>query len=244
MISVCMATYNGQKYIKEQIDSILPQLSENDELVISDDQSTDGTTEIIASYKDPRIRLFVNNKTHGVAHNFENALAHAKGDIIFLSDQDDVWVEGKVEKMTSYMKQNHYDVVMCNCMLVDENMKPLTGKPHFNKVRPIKKPVFLNILKNSWLGCCMVFSKKLLTECLPFPPNVAAHDLWIALYAQLHFRCGYMPNEVLHLYRRHSETASFAGKRSTNKWSYRISYRLYLAYHLIARTFNRNKHKS
>ena len=159
-----MATYNGQKYIKEQIDSILPQLSENDELVISDDQSTDGTTEIIASYKDPRIRFFVNNKTHGVAHNFENALAHAKGDIIFLSDQDDVWVEGKVEKMTSYMKQNHYDVVMCNCMLVDENMKPLTGKPHFNKVRPIKKPVFLNILKNSWLGCCMVFSKKLLTE--------------------------------------------------------------------------------
>ena len=90
MISVCMATYNGEKYIQEQIDSILCQLSKDDELVISDDHSTDATCDIIKSYNDRRIKLFLNELAKGVTHNFENALLHSKGDIIFLADQDDV----------------------------------------------------------------------------------------------------------------------------------------------------------
>ena len=97
MISVCMASYNGEKYIKEQIDSILKQLSDEDELVISDDGSTDNTLSVIQSIHDKRIKLIHNQGEHGYSRNFENALKNSKGDYIFLSDQDDVWKDNKVE---------------------------------------------------------------------------------------------------------------------------------------------------
>ena len=86
-ISVCMATYNGEKYIAEQIRSILPQLSEDDEVIVSDDGSSDATLDIVRSFNDPRIRIVQNELEHGYTKNFENALNHANGDIIFISDQ-------------------------------------------------------------------------------------------------------------------------------------------------------------
>lgn len=119
MITVCIATYNGSRYIRQQLLSILPQLAETDEIVVSDDGSTDDTSEIVRSIGDKRIRIVDNRKGEGGKHyhkekdgkhyhkeeggknalsnsltqNFENALRHAKGDYIFLSDQDDVWME-------------------------------------------------------------------------------------------------------------------------------------------------------
>ena len=93
-----MATYNGSRYIKEQIDSILSQLSALDELIISDDHSTDSTYKIIKSYNDNRIKFYLNELEKGVTHNFENALLHSKGDTIFLADQDDVWNKEKIQK--------------------------------------------------------------------------------------------------------------------------------------------------
>ena len=95
-------------------------------------------------------------------------------------------------------------------------------------------------MKNLWLGSCMAFRRKVLEATLPFPDKVVAHDLWIALYGQIHFRCGYYP-KVLQLYRRHDNTVSFAGSKSTNKLSYKINYRLYLAYWLIMRSLMKNK---
>lgn len=101
MISVCMATYNGEKYIKEQIDSILKQLGSDDELVISDDGSSDGTIDIILGYHDPRIHLY-KGSFHSPAFNFENALKNATGDFIFLSDQDDIWYDNKVPEILKW----------------------------------------------------------------------------------------------------------------------------------------------
>nr|AIA84980.1 Glycos_transf_2 [uncultured Leptotrichia sp.] len=95
MISVCMATYNGSSFIKAQLESILFQLNTNDEVVISDDGSSDDTLSIIEAFNDPRIRLIEGPKIHSVAHNFEYAIRHSRGDIIFLSDQDDVWLNNK-----------------------------------------------------------------------------------------------------------------------------------------------------
>ena len=101
-IVVLMSTYNGEKYIKEQVDSILSQLSDSDELIISDDLSTDKTLDILSSYNDKRIKV-INHQPHKglpphvyATLNFENALKNAKGDYIFLSDQDDVWLEDKL----------------------------------------------------------------------------------------------------------------------------------------------------
>lgn len=95
MISVCMATYNGEEYIKEQLESILCQLGEMDEIIISDDGSTDNTLNIIESYNDSRIKIHINTGKHGFVYNFENALQKAKGEYIFLSDQDDIWLPEK-----------------------------------------------------------------------------------------------------------------------------------------------------
>ena len=133
MISVCLASHNGEKYIKKQIDSILSQLSSQDELIISDDGSTDLTLSIIHRYKDERIKLLhykqdvsVLRKKHSkqfylATKNFENALKNAKGDYIFLSDQDDIWLPDRVEVMVNSLKKN--DCVMCNLNLIDENDK-------------------------------------------------------------------------------------------------------------------------
>ena len=99
-----MATYNGQEYVKEQIDSILCQLGKDDELVISDDHSVDQTQHIIETYTDPRIRFYENELAKGVTHNFENALKKSKGDIIFLSDQDDVWYPNKIKEMVAFLQ--------------------------------------------------------------------------------------------------------------------------------------------
>lgn len=239
MISVCMATYNGSKYIKEQIDSILCQLSEEDELVISDDHSTDATREIIDTYNDSRIKLFLNELRKGVTHNFENALLHSKGNIIFLADQDDVWLPNKVSELTQFLIQGGYDVVTGNCALTDPDLHIIRSEYYVTQ-SPLDKSVWGNFVKDLWLGSCMAFRRHVLLATLPFPKKMAAHDLWIALYSQLHFKCGYYP-KVLQLYRRHENTVSFAGSKSTNKLSYKISYRLYLFYWLVARSLIRSK---
>lgn len=239
MISVCMATYNGEKFIKEQIDSILCQLSDTDELIISDDHSTDSTRGIIKAYNDNRIKLYLNGLEKGVTHNFENALLHTKGNIIFLADQDDVWLPNKIKELSDFLIDGHYDVVTGNCALTDANLH-IVQPGYYEKQSPLDKSVWGNFVKNLWLGSCMAFKRKVLLATLPFPKRMAAHDLWIALYSQLHFKCGYYP-KVLQLYRRHDATVSFAGSKSTNKLSYKISYRLYLACWLIIRSLIKKK---
>ena len=233
-----MATYNGQKYIKEQIDSILCQLGENDELVISDDHSSDATVDIINSYKDKRIRLFYNELTKGVTHNFENALQKSRGEIVFLCDQDDVWLPGKLSKMTKFMLDGNYDVVECSCTLVDKDLN-IIKENYYSNDFPQVKSVWRNFVKNSWLGCCMAFKRNVFEAASPFPPKVSAHDLWLCLFMQLHYKCGYM-QEPMQLYRRHSNTVSFAGGKSTNSLWFRISTRAYIAWHLMIRSI---KHK-
>src|SRR3546814_6979697 len=97
MISVCMGTYNGARWIEIQLGSILSQLSPEDEVVIVDDGSKDDTLDRVASFNDPRVRVLRNGRNRGVDLTFERALGEARGDIIFLSDQDDFWYPNKVE---------------------------------------------------------------------------------------------------------------------------------------------------
>ena len=118
-ISVCIATYNGEKYIKEQLDSILVQLGEDDEVIIGDDGSTDLTLDIIKSYNDPRIKIYKNSFKNLIL-NFESTLEKAKGDYIFLSDQDDVWLPNKVKDSLKDLFK--YDVVISNCKVVNKNL--------------------------------------------------------------------------------------------------------------------------
>jgi glycosyltransferase involved in cell wall biosynthesis len=166
-ISVCMATYNGEKYIKEQLDSILNQISQNDEIIISDDNSTDNTIEILKSYNDKRIKIYLNNKDKGYTKNFENALEKVSGDVIFLCDQDDIWVNNKIEKTLVYFKD--YDFIISDNKVVNKDLNTIY-ESHFN-VCNTKKGFFNNLLLPRYVGACMAFKKEVLEKSLPFPKN-------------------------------------------------------------------------
>ena len=239
-----MATYNGEKYIKEQIDSILPQLGEGDELVISDDGSADRTVEIIESYKDPRIRLYHHVKKSSKylidysTHNFENAISHAKGQYIFLSDQDDVWLPEKVDRMIKALE--HYEVVVSDCLVVDESLNEIAPS-YFSKVHA-KNGMIRNIIKSSYIGCCMAFRREILNEAFPFPKSGVGHDLWIALIGSMYYNVFLLPEPLL-LYRKHGNNVTPSGMKSNYSLGYRISYRLLIVQAIIKSLFPIFKHK-
>lgn len=227
MISVCMATYNGEKYIKEQLESILIQLGAEDEIIISDDGSTDNTISVVNSMNDKRIKLFYNHGKHGFTRNFENALRYAKGDYIFLSDQDDIWLDNKVSTIMEALQ--YYDFVTHDCITVDSKMNAIS-KSRFTDFN-IKGGLFNHFIKSRFLGCCMAFDRKVLNACLPFPSrdDLVEHDIWIAAVAFRYFTY-LLINEPLIYYRRHDTNASDGG--FTNGYSvwnkmYRRLYRLY-----------------
>lgn len=241
MTSVCMATYNGERFIKEQIDSILFQLSPDDELIISDDGSTDRTLEIIASYNDKRIKVLHHKKNPEIAkikhsrnfyyatENFENALKEARGDYIFLSDQDDVWMSEKKDTMIAALKQNNADCVMCNFSLIGAEGDG-TGELGFQKC-PKLKNVFSKIIQSRVIGSSMAFRKSLLYFALPFPKNLIAHDLWIGCLAKKMI----FIDEPLTSYRRYGGNVSSGIGKSPNSFFYKIIYRLKFLYLFLVR---------
>ena len=160
MISVCIATYNGEKFLRQQIESILSQLSHDDEIIVSDDCSSDRTVDLLREFKDERIKLFVNDSNVGVVKNFENAIKNSTQEFIFLSDQDDVWTPNKVEVVKKML--NEYDFVSHNANIINEEGGE-TGADYFS-VRNTKYGYLNNLWKMGYLGCCMAFNRKCLSD--------------------------------------------------------------------------------
>lgn len=221
MISVCIATYNGAKYIGEQSASILKQLSAEDEVVVSDDGSTDGTIDIVRSLNDRRIRIVDGPRRHSPTLNFEWALRNAKGEYIFLADQDDVWLEGKVTRCVEELQ-------MCDCVVSDarvtDSLLNTTSESLFQLMH-VKHGRLSNLLwRNGYTGCCMAFKREVLSKALPFPTDIPMHDIWIgnvaAFCGSLHFI-----NDRLLLFRRHDAAASCNGKRSNYSLWQKLSFR-------------------
>jgi glycosyltransferase involved in cell wall biosynthesis len=235
-ISVCMATYNGEKFITEQIISIQTQLSYFDELIISDDASTDSTLCIVKKISDARIKIVINERDKGYSGNFENAISHATGDIIFLSDQDDVWLPDRVAKMMDILLTA--DMVVCDAKFVDENLNDL--QMSLFRLRNIKKGFMSNLYKSRYLGACIAFRKEMLDKLLPFPKNksLCPHDLWISLIGELYFKVKLL-NEPLILYRRHGKNASGGGIKSSNGIVKKILFRLYVLIMVLLRSFKK-----
>ncbi|MEY2701991.1 MAG: hypothetical protein RLY43_624 [Bacteroidota bacterium] len=230
MISVCIATFNGQDYIQEQLESILTQLDQSDEIIISDDGSVDATINICEKINDNRIKIFHNvnqvdtaKKINKVTRNFENAIKHSRGDIIFLCDQDDVWASSKISKCKEIFKSQNCLMILHDAYVVDEN-KDIVKNSYFEIINA-KKGLVKNIRKNSYLGCCMCFRKELLNIALPFPISLHAHDIWLGLLAE-YFGNTILSTEKLIYYRRHSNNVTTSGKESKNSFIYKISYRI------------------
>jgi len=230
MVSVCMATYNGSQYIYEQVSSILNQLNATDELIVSDDGSTDNTVAIINSFNDARIKVYLNKSSGRPTENFQNALIRAKGEFIFLSDQDDIWIDTKYDKLKNLLLI--YDLVVSDSIVVDENLNKLI--PSFFDYHGSKKGVLRNAIKNSYFGSCMAFRRKVLKYALPFPMSrEIGHDVWIGLVAEMTGKV-FFYNEALILYRRHSSAVtSHAIGKSKRSIFKKVSGRLVMLQHVI-----------
>lgn len=235
MISVCLATYNGERYIREQLLSIIPQLSPSDEIIISDDGSADTTLSVIESLNHPQIRVVCNTGRRGYTPNFENALRHAKGDYIFLCDQDDVWLPTKVQTCMQALRQS--DFVITDACVVDRHLEVL--HPSFWEFYRSRQGFLNNLVRFGYLGCCMAFRRSVLERALPFPEcdRKASHDNWLALVGMLYYSMSYVPSPQI-LFRRHDCNTSLATKQKniTTVW-FKVKYRLYLLVQLAKRCF-------
>ena len=240
MISVCLASYNGEKYIKEQVDSILSQLDSNDELIVSDDGSKDRTLEILQEYHDSRIKIYNHSYTGKsnrvgdiVSCNFENALKYAKGDYIFLSDQDDIWLPNKVTTMVNALE---YASVACSnaWLLTTGNVDECTKKLYEGR-NPLRNYV---LKAGKYYGCCIAFRKECLDYLLPFPSPMPLHDTWIGLLPEIVGGAVFI-DEPLIYYRRHGENLS--GGKSPNSLFYKIWYRIYILSNVVFRAVRHKK---
>lgn len=180
-ISVALTTYNGKKYIKQQLESILCQMGLDDEIIICDDGSIDGTLEILEQYalNDKRINVIKNNHL-GVVLNFEDAIRRCKNDVIFLSDHDDIWNTDKVENVKRRFNKKNTTLILHNALEYSE-VKINSGKM---LIPAMKHGVISNILSSCYWGCCMAFKKELVEHILPFPNMIVAHDQWIGIVAE------------------------------------------------------------
>lgn len=202
-ISVCIATYNGQKFILEQLNSILEQLPANGEIIISDDGSNDDTIKLIHSLKDNRI-IIHQCQFRNLIKNFENAIKHSTGDIIFLSDQDDKWLPNKIETMLDALKDN--DLVVSDCYIGNSELDII--KDSYFEWRRSATGIVKNLWRNSYLGCCMCFKRRMLKRILPFPKQIPMHDMWIGMIAEIYYKPKFI-DEKLMIYRRHGQNTTF-----------------------------------
>lgn len=231
MISVCMATYNGEKYIKEQVESILKQLGEKDELIVSDDNSTDKTLETLKDFNDSRIKILNHQRNFSksnhasgyyCSNNFSNAIAHATGDYIFLSDQDDIWYDEKVKITLKELK--NCDLCLSNLTIINQNGEIIKEKYLFNN--PISRSWFYNLNKNIYFGCCMAFKKETLSDFMPIPNSIPSYDSWIGAILHLNGKEIHYIEEPLIYYRRHNNNVSNATSSSNNPLWFKLYWRI------------------
>jgi len=227
-----MATRNGELYIGEQLASILPQLRPADELIISDDSSTDRTMEIIAGFADARIVLLPGNTFYNAIFNFENALRRASGDIIVLADQDDVWLENKIplirERLQGRTAQSH--LLVLDGYIADSEGR-ITGDSIFTRMRS-GPGLMKNLYDNTYMGCCMAFSRPLLEIALPFPKGIPMHDMWLGMLAELFGTVEFVPEKTVK-YRKHQGSTIRFERRFRPLTQ--IRWRLLLSWFLTAR---------
>lgn len=204
-ISVCLASYNGGKYIRQQLESILGQLSADDEVVVSDDSSTDNTLEVVREFGDHRIRVLSGNTFYSPTYNFENALRHATGDIIVLSDQDDLWLENRValirEKFATPPHRCY--LLVTDGIVVDEHDQVLHDS--IFKVIGAGSGLVKNLWNNRYMGCCMAFTRELLEAAIPFPRNLPMHDMWLGQLCEWVGVTEFLPVPAIR-YRKHASS--------------------------------------
>lgn len=232
-VSVVMAVYNGATYLKEQLTSVLQELRYGDELIIVDDCSKDHSRALVSSFADADGRVsFVENQINlGVRLTFERGLSMVKNPIVFLCDQDDVWLSGKRDAFVGVFNERpDVMVVLSDAEVIDGEGNVL--EPSFMATRGgFEGGVLHTLVRNRYLGCAMAFRQALLDVALPVPRLAPMHDMWFGVIGRSLGQTKYIPTPFIQ-YRRHGSNVS-PGKRQG--MAQMVKWRLALSWALIAR---------
>lgn len=220
-----MAVYNGAAFLRPQVESILAQLRAQDELIVVDDGSTDDSPGVLQGIRDARLHLHRNERNLGVVKAFERALSLAGGDIVFLSDHDDLWLAGKVDKaLEVFASHPEVTMVLSDAIVIDEEGRTL-NESFFSVRGRFARGFVRNFLKNKYLGCTLSFRRAMLEKFLPIPHDVPMHDIWFGLLNEIYGRTFFI-DEPLVAYRRHRRNASpivHTGPAQIVRWRYRLA---------------------
>lgn len=207
--SIVLAAYNGEAYLAHQLDSIIHQMKPEDQLILSIDPCTDRTSEIAKFYQknNPELNLILlQGPGKGLIANFENGLRHADRDIILLADQDDEWGDNKLATIRTQFEQDPtlagivHDASICDGLLN-------VVEPSFFKAHHSKNGYMPNIIRNSFIGCCMALRKDVVEVALPFVSPLPMHDQYLGLTALKMGRVEFLEQPLVK-YRRHENNAS------------------------------------
>jgi len=234
MRSVVLATYEGERYIGAQLDSIVSQLSREDEVIVSDDASLDDTVKLVTARNDPRIRVLVNRDRLGYVKNFGRAIASARGEDIFFADQDDVWLPDKVSAASSALLRK--GCVASDAVVVDKDLRELHAS-YFALRRASSFTLPAVFLKPCFVGATLACRKSYLNTLLPFPSGVP-HDFWITLNAVWDQNLEVIMAPLI-LYRRHPTSASVSATDLKRPLRTIFCERLAIAKHLLCRRATR-----
>lgn len=220
-----MATYNGARHIEAQLQSLANQECLPNELIISDDLSTDNTVSLIQEFAKNtplNIEIFINKERLGYTQNFNNALEKTTGDIIFLSDQDDVWFPKKISTMIDFIHKNPDSLIYMNdALLTDGNLKS-TSLTKYNQIKSMGLPD-----ESFIMGCCCAIRRELLEFTLPIPKLIKGHDNWLVGIANI-LSEKKIKKEPLQYYRRHDNNESKIIVNKLTKTSRITKYLLYI----------------
>lgn len=212
-ISVVMAVYNGERFIGEQLDTILAELQPGDELVVIDDASTDRSMALVQTRQDHRIEVLRNASNLGVARSFERGLREARHEIVFLSDQDDRWLPGKRAQLLGCFERDPSCLLaLSDAEVIDANSRRTARS--FMQIRGgFKGGLLATLVRNRYLGCTMALDRRLLKTALPIPARAPMHDMWFGAMATLTGHVAYVDTPLIQ-YRRHDSNVT-PGKRQS-----------------------------
>jgi len=227
-----MAVFNGREFLREQLDSVLAQLQLGDELLVIDDASTDEGLVPLRALGLPHVRILTNPQNIGVVRSFERGLALARHEVVFLCDQDDVWLPGKrAAYAAEFERDSAVCVVISDCEVIDAEGN-VTAASFMTSRGGFDGSLMGTLWRNRYIGCAMAVRRSLLAIALPFPATVAMHDMWLGAIGAIFGRVVYFSRPYLR-YRRHSR--NLTPSRSQSPWLQLLRWRIALAWFLALR---------
>jgi glycosyltransferase involved in cell wall biosynthesis len=223
-VSVVLAVHNGLRFLPLQISSVLDQLRQQDELIVVDDASSDGSSAWLEALADSRVCLHRHETNRGVIPTFEHGLSLARHDIVFLCDQDDIWLPGKREAFVQAFDASPGSLVVVSDAQIVDAQGVLTA-PSFMATRGgFRGGLWSTLWRNRYLGCAMAVRRELLRMALPIPDRAPMHDMWLGVIGRLCGGVQYLPTPLLS-YRRHGANATPSHHQS---WARMLRWRLAL----------------